>query len=78
MRQKLVPDPFFILVNNPNSHYMQEIFKIRYLVMGLSKTFLKVNLLFLSNAVPFNGQSYQKQKGRVVALQVTKQVHKNF
>ena len=45
MRQKLVPDPFFILVNNPNSHYMQEIFKIRYLVMGLSKTFLKVNFI---------------------------------
>ena len=42
---------------------MQEILlKITYFERGLSKSFKKVNF-FLSNPVPFNGQSYQKQKG---------------
>ena len=43
---------------------MQEIlFKIRYFERGLSKSLKKLTLFFLSNPVPFNGQSYQKQKG---------------
>ena len=43
---------------------MQEIlFKIKYFERGLSKTLLKLTLFFLSHPVPFNGQSYQKQKG---------------
>ena len=43
---------------------MQEIIlKIRYFERGLSKSLKKVNYIFLSNPVPFNGQSYQKQKG---------------
>ena len=43
---------------------MQEIFlKIRYFKGGLSKTLKKLTLFFLSNPVPFNGKSYQKQKG---------------
>ena len=43
---------------------MQEILlKIRYFERGLSKSLKKVNFIFLSNPVPFNGQSYQKQKG---------------
>ena len=42
------------------------------------KVFKKLILFFLSNPVPFNGQSYQKQDGsrtsdRPVAFQVTKQ-----
>ena len=37
--------------------------KIRYLERGLSKSLKKANLFFLSNLVPFNGESYQKQKG---------------
>ena len=42
---------------------MQEILlKITYFERGLSKSLKKVNF-FLSNPVPFNGQSYQKQKG---------------
>ena len=42
---------------------MQEIIlKTRYFESGLSKIFYKVNIFFLSNPVPFNGQSYQKQK----------------
>ena len=44
-------------------HYMQEIlFKIRYFERGLPKS-PKLILFFLSSPVPFNGQSYQKQKG---------------
>ena len=43
---------------------MQEILlKIRYFKKGLSKTLKKLTLLFLSNPVPFNQQSYQRQKG---------------
>ena len=43
---------------------MQEIIlKIRYFKKGLSKTLKKLTLLFLSNPVPFNRQSYQRQKG---------------
>ena len=42
---------------------MQEIIlKVRYFERGLSKSLKKVNFIFLSNPVPFNGQSYQKQK----------------
>ena len=43
---------------------MQEIpLKVRYFERGLTKTFKKVNFIFLSNPVPFNGQNYHKQKG---------------
>ena len=42
---------------------MQKILlKIRYYERGLSKTLTKLTLVFLSNPVPFNGQSFQKQK----------------
>ena len=43
---------------------MQEIFlKIRYFERGGSKNLKKINLIFLLNPVPFNGQNYQQQKG---------------
>ena len=43
---------------------MQEtLLKIRYFETGLSKSLKKVNFIFFPNPVPFNGQSYQKQKG---------------
>ena len=43
---------------------MQEILlKVRHFDRGLSKSFEKVNLIFFLKPVPFNGQSYQKQKG---------------
>ena len=42
---------------------MQEIvLKVRYFERGLSKSLKKGNFFF-SNPVPFNGQTYQKQKG---------------
>ena len=41
---------------------MQEIIlKIRYFERELSKSLKKVNYIFFSNPVLFNGQSYQKQ-----------------
>ena len=44
---------------------MEEILlKIGYLERGLLKTFnLNLTLFFLSNPVPFNGQTYKKQEG---------------
>ena len=43
---------------------MQEIIlKIRYFERGLSKSLKKLTIFFLPNPFPFNGQSYQKQKG---------------
>ena len=56
--QKLVPDPFFILVNNlkqplhPRNFFKNKILK---------EDHQKLTLFFLSNPVPFNRQSYQKQ-----------------
>ena len=32
--------------------------KVRYFERGLSKSPIKVNFIFLSKPVPFNGQSY--------------------
>ena len=34
-----------------------------YFERGLSKSLKKANLFFLLNLVPFDGQSYRKQKG---------------
>ena len=49
---------------------MQEILlKIRYFDRGLSKSLKKLSLFFISNPVPFNGQSYEKQKGSVTSYQ---------
>ena len=56
---KASPRPLLILVNNPKSHCMQEIpLKIRLFEIGLSKVLKKLNLFFLSNPLPFNGQNY--------------------
>ena len=37
--------------------------KIRHFGRDYQKPFKKLSLFFLFNPVPFNGQSYQKQKG---------------
>ena len=42
---------------------MQKLLRIRYSERGLSNTSKNVNFIFSSNPVPFNGQSYIKQKG---------------
>ena len=62
-QQKLVPDLFIILVNNPKQplharNYFKDILKEDH-----QETLTEVTLFFLSNPVPFNRQNYQKQKG---------------
>ena len=43
---------------------MQEIIlKVRYFERGLLKSLKKITFFLLSNPVPFNRYSYQKQKG---------------
>ena len=62
--QKLVLEPFLILVNNrKQSLHTINSFKIRYLKEDYQKALKRLILFFLSNSVPFNGQTYQKQKG---------------
>ena len=39
------------------------ILKIRYFERALSKSLKKVNFIFSCEPIPFNGESYQKQKG---------------
>ena len=56
---QLIPDSAFILVNKSK----QPLYSRNSFERGLSKTLKKLTIFFLSNPVPFNGQSYQKQKG---------------
>ena len=52
VHQKLIPDSFFVLLNNQNRHYMQEILlQIKYFERELSKCFKKDNFIFLSNCM---------------------------
>ena len=58
---------------------MQEILlKIRYFDRGLSKSLKKLILFFLLNPVPFNGQSYQKQKGPGTSNQLVFRLQDKF
>ena len=59
--QRLIPDLFLILVNKPKQPLLAiNSFKNKIFERGLSKALKKLILFFLSNPVPFNGQSYQK------------------
>ena len=64
MHQKLAPDPFLILQNNPKQPlHSRNFFKNEILKKDYQKAlFKKLTLFFISNPVPFNEQSYQKQK----------------
>ena len=64
MQQKLVQDPFLILVNNPKqSMHIRKCYKIKiYCKKDYQKAFKKLTLFFLTNTIPFNGQNYQKEK----------------
>ena len=55
VHQKLDPDPYLIFLNNPKQPLHTR--------NSFEKALKKLTLFFLSNLVPFNGQSYQKQKG---------------
>ena len=65
MYQKLAPDSFFILVNNPKQPlHARNSFGNRLVLKGdYQKPLKKFTLFFLSNPVSFDGQTYQKQKG---------------
>ena len=64
VHQKLVADPFFLLVNNPKQTlHTLNFFKNKIFSKDYQKPLKKLTLFFLSNPVPFNGQSYKKQKG---------------
>ena len=57
--QKLVPDPFLILVNNPKQPmHVRSSFKIKMFEKRIIK-----KPYFLLNQVPFNGQKLSKTKG---------------
>ena len=64
MHQKLAPDPFLILLNNPKQPlHARNSFKNKiFLKEDYPKGLKKLTLFSLSNPVPFNGKSYQKQK----------------
>ena len=60
--QKLVPDPFLILVNNPKQPmHARSSFKIK--IFDYQKALRNLTLFFLLNQVPFNGQKLSKTKG---------------
>ena len=64
MQQKLVPDLFIILVNNPKQPlHGKFFFKNNILKEDYQKSLKKVTSFFLSNPVSFSRQNYQKQKG---------------
>ena len=56
-------DRFLILLVTQNSHCVQKILLKDILKEDYQKALKKLTLFFVLNPVPFNGQSYQKQKG---------------
>ena len=64
MHQKLVPDPFLILVNTAKQplHAQNYFKKLDILKKNCRKVLKKLTLYFLSNAIPFNGYDYKQQK----------------
>ena len=59
--QKLVPDPFLILVNSKKwQMHASNSFENNIFWKRIIKKLKKVNLIFLSNLDPFYGQDYKK------------------
>ena len=64
VHQKLVPDPFLVLVNNPKQPlHARNPLKIIYFERKLSKSYKKVNLFLLLNPTHFIRQDHKKQRG---------------
>ena len=64
MCAKASPRPRFILANNSKQPLQaRNSFKNRYFEIGSSKSLKKVNFIFLSNPLSFNGQDFEKMKG---------------
>ena len=66
MHQKLVPEPFLILLNNPKQP------------LHARNHFKKLTSFLLSNTVPFNQQIYQKQKGSGTSNQLPFRLQNKF
>ena len=63
VHQRLFPDPFLTFVNNPKKPlHARNSFKKDILKEAYQKALIKLISYFLSNPVPFSGQSYLKQK----------------
>ena len=59
VHQKLAPDSFLILVNNlKQPSHARNSFKNKIFWKDYQKALKKLNLFFLLNLAPFNGQSY--------------------
>ena len=76
----LLPDPFLILVNNPTQplHARNYFKKSDILKEDYQKASKKLTLFFLLNPIPFNGQSYQKQKGPGTSDQLVFRLQNKF
>ena len=80
MYQKLALDPFLVLLNNPKQplHSRNSFKKWDILKKDHQKACKKLSLFSLSNSVPFNGQSYQKQKGSGTSAQLLSRLWNKF
>ena len=65
MLQRLVPDPFSILLNSPKQPlHARNFFKNKIICKeDYQKALKKLTLFFLSNPVPFNGQNIKNKRG---------------
>ena len=65
VHQKLAPDPFLILLNNPKQplHARNSFKNNIFWKKDYQEALKKLTLFFLLNPVAFNGQSHTKQKG---------------
>ena len=79
MNRKLSPGPFLILINNPKQPlHARNSFKNKILKVDYQKALKKLALFFLLKPVPFNGQSYQKQKGSGTSDQLLVRLRDKF
>ena len=77
--QRLFPDPFLILVNKPKKPlHARNSFKNEILKEDYQKALKKLISFFLSNPVPFNEQSYLKQKRSRTSEQALFRLQNNF
>ena len=77
MHQRLFPDPFLTLVNNPKKPlHVRNSFKNKK--EDYQKALKKFISFFLLNPVPFNEQSYLKQEGPGTNDQSLFRLHNEF
>ena len=78
-QQKLVSDPFLIMVNNLKRLYARNSFKNKiFWKKNYKKALRKLPLFFLLNTVLFNGKDHGKQKGPRTSGQSLCRVQSNY